>query len=298
MAASVKGRLQNSARETGRVYQELLQLYVMERFLYRLSISKYADKFVLKGALLFAVWEPEYQRRTTLDIDLLGFTDNSLDHLEHITRTVCETTVEEDGIRFDLENIRVERIKEDADYEGVRIRTFALLEKSRIPLQIDIGFGDALVPDAISAILPSILDFPSPQLRCYHQLTVIAEKFEAMIKLGNLNSRMKDFYDIWNIMQHETISGEALQKACVATFEHRKTPFNLDDDFFSTELAQSNQKQTQWIAFIGKKGIQGIAPNSFEEITIQLQAFFRPMAEHQITGNDFALTWKASGPWY
>ena len=298
IAASVKARLQNIARETGNTFAELLQLYVMERFLYRLSQSDYANTFVLKGALLFAVWEPEYDRRTTMDIDLLGFTDNSLDHLEYIAQTVCETKVEDDGIRFDTENINPERIKEDADYEGVRIRTFALLERSRVPLQVDIGFGDALVPDAVGATLPTILDFPAPQLRCYQQLTVIAEKFQAMIKLGELNSRMKDFYDIWNILQHETISGEELQKACVATFEHRKTPFNLDDDFFSTELAQSNQKQTQWIAFIGKKGIQGIAPNSFEEITIQLQAFFRPMVEHQITGNDFALTWKASGPWY
>ncbi len=136
IAASVKARLQNIAREGGNTFAELLLLYVMKRFLYRLSQSDYADKFVLKGALLFAVWEPESQRRTTMDIDLLGFTDNSLDHLEHVTRMVCETKVEDDGIRFDLENIRAERIKEDADYEGVRIRTFALLERSRVPLQV------------------------------------------------------------------------------------------------------------------------------------------------------------------
>ena len=154
IAASVKARLQNIARESGNTFAELLQLYVMERFLYRLSQSDYADKFVLKGALLFAVWEPEYERRTTMDIDLLGFTDNALDHLEHITRMVCETNVEDDGIRFDLENIRAERIKEDANYEGVRIRTFALLERSRVPLQVDIGFGDALVPDAVGATMP------------------------------------------------------------------------------------------------------------------------------------------------
>ena len=231
IAASVKARLQNIAKEGGNTFAELLQRYVMERFLYRLSQSDYADKFVLKGALLFAVWEAEYERRTTMDIDLLGFTDNSLDHLEHIAQTVCKTVVEDDGIQFDMENINTKRIKEDADYEGVRIRTFAYLERSRIPLQVEIGFGDALVPDAVSAILPVILDFPAPQLRCYQQLTVIAEKFQAMIKLGNLNSRMKDFYDIWNIIQHEEISGAELQKACVATFEHRKTPFNLDDDF-------------------------------------------------------------------
>lgn len=170
IAASVKARLQNIAREGGNTFAELLQLYVMERFLYRLSQSDYADRFILKGALLFAVWKPEYERRTTMDIDLLGFTDNSLDLLEHIARAVCETEVEDDGIQFNLENLRAARIKEDADDEGVRIRTFALLERSRIPLQIDIDFGDALVPGAISAILPSLLDFPAPQLLCYHQL--------------------------------------------------------------------------------------------------------------------------------
>ena len=298
IAASVKARLQNIARESGNVFAELLQLYVMERFLYRLSQSDYVDMFVLKGALLFAVWKPEYERRTTMDIDLLGFTENSLEHLEHIARAVCETGVEEDGIQFDLKNIRAERIKDNADYEGVRIRTFALLERSRIPLQIDIGFGDALVPDAVSATFPTILDFPAPQLRCYQQLTVIAEKFQAMVNLGHLNSRMKDFYDIWNIIQHEEISGEELQKACVATFEHRKTPFNLDNDFFSKAFAQSAEKQTQWTAFIGKQSIQDIAPKSFGNITTQLQNFFRPMLRKPIAGNVLSSIWKRGGPWH
>jgi predicted nucleotidyltransferase component of viral defense system len=139
VAASVKARLQNKARESGRVYNELLQLYAMERFLYRLSKSAHSDKFVLKGALLFMVWKPDYDRRTTMDIDLLGFTENSLNNLAAIAKEICETEVEEDGIQFDMENIRVERIKEDADYEGVRIRTAALLERSRVPIQVDTG---------------------------------------------------------------------------------------------------------------------------------------------------------------
>lgn len=297
MAASVKAKLQNKARETGQVYNEVLQLYAMERFLYRLSQSDHAEKFVLKGALLFMVWEPEYQRRTTLDIDLLGFTDNSLENLEEIAKEVCETEVEDDGLKFDTGNIRVERIKEDADYEGVRIRTFALLERSRVPLQIDIGFGDALVPGAVPATLPTLLSFPAPQLRCYHQLTVIAEKFQAMIKLGDLNSRMKDFYDIWNIIQHEDVAGGELQKACVATFEHRDTPFNLNDDFFSENFAKSSEKQLQWTAFIRKQGLEEIAPNTFEDVVTQLQEFFRPMIEQQLAGNAFSGKWDPKGPW-
>ena len=297
IAASIKARLQNKAKETGQLYKDLLQLYAMERFLYRLSKSDYADSFVLKGALLFMVWEPQYQRRTTFDIDLLGFTNNRLENLEDIARTVCEIAVDDDGIQFDMENIRAKRIKEDADYEGVRIRTFALLEKSKVPLQIDIGFGDALVPGAVTATLPTLLDFPAPELQCYHQLTVIAEKFQAMIKLGTLNSRMKDFYDIWNIIQHETIYGLELQKACTATFEHRKTPFSLEDDFFSADFATSAMKQTQWAAFLRKQGIEDSAPNRFEGIVILLNGFFRPMVEHQISGNEFSATWQPGDSW-
>lgn len=297
IAASVKARLQNKARETGQVYNEVLQLYAMERFLYRLSKSDYAETFVLKGALLFMVWEPEYQRRTTFDIDLLGFTSNRLGNLEEIARAVCKTPVDDDGIQFDLENIRVERIKEDADYEGVRIRTSALLERSRVPLQIDIGFGDVLVPGAVPATMPTLLDFPAPKLRCYHPLTMIAEKFQAMIKLGELNSRMKDFYDIWNIIQNEDIDGAELQAACVATFERRDTPFSLEDDFFSDAFAQSPGKQTQWAAFIRKQGLGEVAPASFEDTVTPLQLFFRPMVVKQISGNDFSARWQLGGPW-
>ncbi len=297
MAASVKARLQNKAKETGQVYNEVLQFYGMERLLYRLSKSDYADRFVLKGALLFMVWEPEYERRTTMDIDLLGFTNNSPDHLEQIIRAVCSVEVENDGLEFETKNIKAQRIKEDADYEGVRIRTFALLEKSRIPIQIDIGFGDALVPGDIVTQMPTLLDFPAPELRCYHQLTVIAEKFQAMIKLGELSSRMKDFYDIWNIIQHEDINGAELQKACVATFLHRNTPFSLDDHFFSEEFTQSADKQIQWAAFVRKQGLKQTAPTNFDEVVKKLHKFFRPMVEVQLSDIEFSKIWSKKGPW-
>jgi len=297
LAASVKARLQNKAREAEKPYNDLLRLYAMERFLYRLSKSAYADKFVLKGALLFMVWEPDYQRRSTMDIDLLGFTENSLENLAAIAKKICETNVEEDGILFDSKNIRVERIKEDADYEGVRILTAAFLERSRVPVQIDIGFGDALVPGAISATLPALLDFPAPQLRCYHQLTAIAEKFQAMIQLGELNTRMKDFYDIWNIIQHEEIDGAELQKACVATFENRKTPLNLEARFFAENFSQALGKETQWTAFIRKQGLESLAPSSFEKVVGILQTFFRPMVEAQLSGKAFSARWDTSGQW-
>ena len=297
IAASVKARLQNKARESEKTYNDLLRLYAMERFLYRLSKSEHSEKFVLKGALLFMVWEPDYERRTTMDIDLLGFTENSLDNLETIAKEVCEVSVEEDGIKFDSENIQVGRIKEDADYEGVRILTKALLERSRIPIQIDVGFGDALVPGAIPATVPTLLDFPAPKLRCYHQLTAIAEKFEAMIKLGELNSRMKDFYDIWNIIQHEEIDGEELQKACVATFDHRETPFDLGTRFFSETFPKALGKENQWAAFVRKQALEHTAPASFGATTNILQHFFRPMVEAQLSNEPFTAKWSISGQW-
>lgn len=297
IAASVKARLQNKARETGRPSNDLLRLYAMERFLYRLSKSEHSEKFVLKGALLFMVWKPDYERRTTMDIDLLGFTENSLDNLAAIAKAICDADVEEDGIEFDSENIRVARIKEDADYEGVRILTNAFLERSRIPIQIDIGFGDAMGPGAIPATVPTLLDFPSPKLRCYHQLTAIAEKFEAMVKLGELNSRMKDFYDIWNIIRHEEIDGTELQKACAATFNRRKTPFELNTRFFSETFPDAIGKETQWAAFVRKQGLEEVAPSSFKEITQLLQHFFRPMVEAQLSRQRFLGNWSPSGQW-
>lgn len=297
LAASVKARIQNKARESEKSYNDLLQLYCMERFLYRLSKSAHAEKFVLKGALLFLVWEPDYQRRSTMDIDLLGFTENSLENLAAIAKEVCQTDVEQDGIEFDSENIRVGRITEDADYEGVRILTNAFLERSRIPIQIDIGFGDALIPGAISATLPALLDFPAPKLQCYHQLTAIAEKFQAMVKLGELNSRMKDFYDIWNIIQCEEINGAELQKACVATFENRKTLFNLEARFFAEGFHRSPGKQMQWTAFIHKQGLENIAPDSFEKVVGILQTFFRPMVEAQLSGKLFFAHWSIADHW-
>lgn len=190
--ASVKAQLQNKAKETNRPFAEILRYYGMERFLYRFSKSKYADKFVLKGALLFAVWQmPE--RRTTLDIDFLGRFDNQVVAIETVMRDVCDVAVDPDGIKFDSTTVQGLKIKEDADYEGVRIKFTGFLDRARIPMQIDVGFGDIIHPKIRVINYPVILDFPKPHLNGYPQESVISEKFEAMIKLGLLNSRMKDF---------------------------------------------------------------------------------------------------------
>lgn len=193
MGASVRQRLLNRAREQNRPFQELLQYFAMERFLYRLAQSEFSDLFVLKGALLLTAWRAPLAR-PTMDIDLAGKTSNDLDHIAELVSVVCDTVTEPDGIEFDRPSIEVRRIKEDAEYEGVRVRFQATLARAVIPMQIDIGFGDVIVPAPTEVTYPALLDFPAPVLRAYSKEAVIAEKLEALTLLGLLNSRLKDYY--------------------------------------------------------------------------------------------------------
>jgi len=188
--ASVRQRILNRAKSDRRPFNELLQYYAMERFLYRLSQSTHADRFILKGALMLRVWRsPEL--RPTMDIDMLGRTSNREADIIAQIRDILSMDVEADGLAFDADSIQAERITEDADYEGIRIHS------ARINMQVDIGFGDVVYPKPEKAELPTMLDSPAPRLLCYSRESSIAEKFETMVKLGVLNSRMKDFYDIW-----------------------------------------------------------------------------------------------------
>jgi predicted nucleotidyltransferase component of viral defense system len=206
IAASTHQRILNQAKESGRPFNELLQYFAMERFLYRLSQSGYVDSFILKGALLFRVWTVP-DSRATRDIDLLAFVDNSNDVLVEIVKNVITTSVPDDGLIFDPRSVEAERIKEDADYEGIRLRFNGLLGKARIRMQIDVGFGDVVHPAAIECHFPTLLDHPAPVLRGYPPETVVSEKVEAMIHLAGLNSRMKDFYDVWRLSQQQAFDG-------------------------------------------------------------------------------------------
>jgi len=181
LEASVRAKLHNKAKEDNRPFSEVLQYYGMERFLYRVSQSKYEDKFVLKGALMFMVWHiPE--RRTTLDIDFLAQYDNKIASIERMIKDICKIKVVPDGLIFDSKNVKAQRIKEDADYEGVRVKFVGLLERSRIPMQIDIAFGDSIYPKPRIIEYPVIFDFPKPKLKGYPAESIVSEKFEAMIK--------------------------------------------------------------------------------------------------------------------
>ena len=191
IAASVHQRLLNKARESDRPFNELLQYYAIERFLYRLAMSSHADRYILKGALMLTVWKSPVSR-PTMDIDLLGKTGNSIEAIVSMVQEVCRLKVISDGIVFDPKSVRGERITEDADYEGVRVRFQGSLATAQVTIQLDIGFGDVVIPPAELTIYPTILDFPAPQMLAYSKESAIAEKFEAMVKLGVMNSRMKD----------------------------------------------------------------------------------------------------------
>jgi predicted nucleotidyltransferase component of viral defense system len=274
VAASVHQRLQNVARNTGSPFNEVLQYFAMERMLYRLSSSAHKGSFVLKGALLFRVWDiPD--SRATRDIDLLAFLDNSPEKLAAIFREVCSIEGD-DGLVFDPDSVDARTIKEDADYEGVRVRFRGLLGKAKITMQVDVGFGDKVHPAIVQTDYPVILDLPAPTLRIYPPETVVAEKVEAMIHLGSLNSRMKDFYDIWRLSRQFEFDSEVLSEAIGQTLENRGTKL-ISLDVLKADLLANDTLERQWRAFLTKSGVSG--PESFHEVLDQIAIFLGPLFE-------------------
>ena len=221
IAASVRARLLNLARETNQPFDVLLTRFVHERLLYRLSRSPHADRFVLKGAMLLTTWLPETARGTR-DLDLLGFGDASEPRILSIFREVL-AIAGDDGVAFDLDALQVGLIREEMEYGGVRLRGTASLSGARIAVVVDIGFGDSVEPGLETIDYPSLLDLPAPRLRAYAPETVIAEKFQAMVALGRANSRMKDFYDVWILTRTFDFAPDRLARAIAATFARRQT---------------------------------------------------------------------------
>jgi predicted nucleotidyltransferase component of viral defense system len=295
LAASVRQRLENIAHSTGRPFQEVLQYYAMERFLYRLSQSSYADRFVLKGALMFNVWRAPTSRPTK-DIDLLGRMESNVELLAEIMRDVCRQSVDPDGVAFDPGSVQGMLIKEDADYEGVRVTIRGSLENARIPMQIDIGFGDVMFPGPEVTDYPTILDYAAPRLRAYSRETAVAEKFEAMVKLGLLNSRMKDFYDIWLLSRQFDFAGAVLASAIQKTFAHRGTNVDTQPTAFTDVFADDPTKATQWHAFV-RKSLLTEAPSDLATVVDAIAAFLAQPAAAVAEGRPFEATWNAPGPW-
>ncbi len=292
IAASVRQALKNQAAQDKRPFAELLQYYAMERFLFRLTQSSHASQFILKGALMLRVWQSP-QFRPTMDIDLLGKTSNAIDNI--CAQVVDIISIEaDDGLVFDSATIRGERIKEDADYEGVRIRFTGTLENARVNIQIDIGFGDIVHPEPIEAELPTILELAAPRLLCYSRESAIAEKFEAMVKLRELNSRMKDFYDIWLLSRQFEFEGNELAEAIRLTFENRGTEMHDVVTAFTDEFIKSKDKQ--WAAFHKRLG-QEYVPTDFAEVVRGVKAFLQPVGSALSAGEPFTRKWSVSDYW-
>ena len=290
---SVRQRLLNQARSERRLFGELLQYFAMERFLYRLSRSAHAGRFILKGALMLRVWRSE-EFRPTMDIDLLGRTRNEEAGIVSQVRDVLLVDVEADGLVFHPDSIRTERVTEDADYGGIRVRFLGALDSVRIHMQIDIGFGDVVYPGPEESDLPVMLDFPAPRFLCYSRESSIAEKFEAMVKLGMLNNRMKDFYDIWLLSRQFDFLGAELSQAIRLTFERRGTELPLEIEAFTQPFIDA--KQTQWTAF-RKRLQQDHVPASFAQITASLGQFLSPIVAAFSSGKPSPRNWTAPGPW-
>lgn len=295
LPASVRQRLENLARKEKRPFQEVLQYYGMERFLFRLAQSEHAGKFILKGALMFTAWSGS-SSRPTKDIDLLARMDNAVDPVVAVIRDICSQTVAPDGLVFDPTTVNGAAIKEDADYSGVRVTFVATLQRSRISMQIDIGFGDIVTPPAALTDFPALLDFDKPRLLAYPPETVVAEKFEAMTKLGILNSRMKDFYDLWILARQFNFDGATLAKAIRQTFANRKTPIESRPTGLTETFFTDSAKKTQWQGFLRKTQVADSTPG-LQTIVEDLAIFLSPVAEATKAGGRFSQKWTAPGPW-
>ena len=275
MGASVRQRLLNYAKANGRPFAEVLQYYAMERFLYRLSMSPHVEAFTLKGALLLTAWQAPISR-PTMDIDLLGRTDNAVEAIVPLMRQISQAEVTDDGIVFDPASFAGEVIREDADYAGVRTTFLGRVDSARVHMQIDIGFGDVMTPGPETLTYPTILDFPAPILSGYSRETVVAEKLQALVQLRMLNTRMKDYFDLWLLTRQPELSREVLVEAIKRTFANRGMELDLEPVGLSSAFGNDPAKQMQWSAFV-KRARLTEAPAKLSEVVEELRLFFTPI---------------------
>jgi predicted nucleotidyltransferase component of viral defense system len=258
IAKSVKDRLLNIARREGRVFDLVLVRFALERLLYRLSVTEHRDRFILKGGMLVTVWIDD-DNRVTRDADFLGYGDPDPERLIADFRQIMAGEGD-DGLVFDLDALSAEVIREEMEYGGVRLKTAAYLERTRIPVTIDIGFGDAIADATQHLDYPTLLDLPAPQVRSYPPASVIAEKFQAMVALGVINGRMKDYYDLWAIPRAIEIAPNDLDAAIRATFERRETAVPSErPPGLSSEMSEDSAKQRQWRAYAASLELENLS---------------------------------------
>ena len=274
---SVKARLKNFAIKSGCTFQEALTYYGLERTIYRISISEYADNFVLKGGIfLYALFGRNYERATT-DVDLLAQRiSNGSEEMKSVFQKIFSRDVD-DALVFDVDSITVEDITEFKEYHGLHVSFVGYLDRTKIPISIDIGFGDVIYPETVKMDFPVILDMESPRVNAYSLETSIAEKLEAIIHNGYLNSRYKDFYDIYVLSKKYVFSYAELRNAVIQTFENRKTPMTMDSAAFSDEFLNDPVHQTRWKSFLKKK--KALIQVSMSDAMDWIKAFVRPLFE-------------------
>jgi hypothetical protein len=296
LVASIRQRLINLSQERGEDPNLVFIRYAIERFLYRLSRSRQSGKFILKGAMLWAIWTGR-PHRPTKDLDLLGLGDASADVLQAIFREICNVVVEPDGLIFDPDSIQITEIREDLEYPGQRIKIESRMGNARISIQIDIGFGDTIVPQPVEIEYPTLLNMPSPHIKAYPMETAVAEKFEIIVSKGILNSRMKDFYDLRVLSREFDFNGSSLTEAIVATFTRRGTSIPHQHPVALTEEFHKNpDKQVQWNAFLKTSKLVN-SKIDLSEVIEDIEQFLMPPLNAAANSSPFRKNWSAGGPW-
>ncbi len=271
---SVKDRLKNIARETGKDFNFVCIQYLQERFLGRLEKSTYRDNFILKGALLFLVYRIPAVRPSK-DIDFLGQQlTNEIGSVESAIKEIAAINLK-DGVSFNPKDIEIEQITEDAEYGGLRVKITATVGGNRHRLQLDIGFGDKIVDGPVEMDYPALLEFPSPNIKVYSLESAIAEKLEAIVSLGTFGSRMKDYFDVWFLITNHSMDEGRLREAIYTTFNKRSTPIKDFGYIFNVEFKADTDKARQWVAFLNRSSIDG--KHSFEEVLTEIESFIKPV---------------------
>lgn len=296
MSVSVRAKLLSLARSSGRDFQSLVLRYTVERFLARLAASGFRDRFILKGAMLYVAWKLD-NRRTTMDLDLLGIGSFDPEQLVQVFRQICAIETGDDGLVFNQDSMMALPIREVSFYDGIRVVIEVHLGVMPVRLQIDVGFGDAVVPAAQPSEFPALLAQSGPVVRAYSPETVIAEKFNAIVLLGMANSRMKDYFDIWMLSRNFTFEGELLREAILSTFVRRQTalpesgPIGLSDEF-----ASNDSKRLQWEAFAKRQKLDD-APLRLHDVVTAIRDFLAPIADTLSKSVPAPKTWTPSNGW-
>jgi len=296
LPASIHQRLLNLDPERNYDFTPVLRRYAFERWLYRLGTSQYATQFVVKGAMLFVLWTGELSRKT-MDLDLWGADDLTEDGLREAFSTIGGADVEPDGLTFITDTMIVEPIRDEAEFHGLRAKFAARLGNIRIPMQVDIGIGDNIWPEPETIFYPTLLDMPAPRVRACRKETAIAEKFDAMLELGIMNSRMKDFYDIAVLADRFSFLGQDLQKAIRAAINEEASAMLPDLPVaFTEDFVQNGDKNIQWAAFLRRigKNPQGLP---FRQVVEKIRAFLLPVFQSLGAAKEFNAVWPPGGPW-